>query len=427
MRLSLSALLLLQPAVAFVNSPSSRGPSRATFALSMIPMPLAVPSDLATVTTIASIPQQQKSIVTLPASAIMEGVREFLVPPAYAAGDKVKPPTQDEIKLLREALGAIYGERNPEKAADLLTKAISVWERQAPDERAALVRVRGDCYMELLNAQDAEKDYTTTIDLLTGPGGELADPGELPAARLGRGRALRSMGKITPEQFKQASDDYQISLRLSSREEWDTNEELEQDGVQRNPYAGWEWGMAQRGAGDYKKAAETHTLAAFAFKDIGDRARSVISELDAGIDLAATEDVKEAKTLLEGAIKKTTSVEGTDVELLQRVIAKEGEARLALASILWSNDEKAAAESQLGEACNRLEQLQADSDAREEKRRKTGAVPLVKVKKLPFTIDDTVGTECSCSRFKNEKFLSETLLWPTSLQEKVLKLTKIGK
>jgi len=262
---------------------------------------------------------------------------------------------------------------------------------------------------------------------LTGPGGELADPTELPAAKLGRGRALRSMGKITPEQFKQASSDYQISLRLSSREDWDTDEEMEQDGVQRNPYAGWEWGMAQRGAGEYQKAAETHTLAAFAFKDIGDRARSVIAELDAGIDLAATDDVKEARKLLEGAIKKTTSIEGNDVQLLQKVIAKEGEARLALASILWSGDDRAAAEAQLGEACSRLEQLQVDADAREAQRKKTGAMPPAKVKKLAFTIDDTVGTECSCSRFKNEKFVSETLLWPTPLQEKVAKLTKLGK
>jgi hypothetical protein len=57
------------------------------------------------------------------------------------------PPTNEEIKLLREALGAIYGERNPEKALVLLTRAIVAWERQPPDERAALYRVRGDCFM----------------------------------------------------------------------------------------------------------------------------------------------------------------------------------------------------------------------------------------------------------------------------------------
>ena len=279
----------------------------------------------------------------------------------------------------------------------------------------------------MLDAEAAEKDYTTTIDLLSGPGGELADPDELPAARLGRGRAIRSMTKLSTDQYKKAAEDYQISLRLSSREDWDTNEEMEQDGASRNPYAAWEWGMAQRGSGDYKKAAETHILASSAFKEIGDRARSVIAKLDAGIDLAATDEVQEAKQILEDAIKSTTTVEGRDVELLQRVIAKEGEARVALASVLWSSNEKAAAESQLGEACSRLEQLQADADEREAAKIKSGIMPAVKAKKLPYTIDDTVGTECSCSRFKNDKFVTETLGWPEPLQAKVSKLTKLGK
>ncbi len=360
-------------------------------------------------------------------SSIARGIREFLIPSANAIDTtKPKPPTNDEIKLLREALGAIYGERNPEKAVELLTKAITAWERQAPDERAALYRVRGDCYMELLNAESALKDYDITVELLTGPGGNLADPAELPAARLGRARALRSLPKpLSMEQMKTAADDYQISLRLTSREEWDTDEELEQDGAARNPYAAWEWGVALRSSGQYQKAAETHTLASLAFKDIGDRARSVISMLDAGIDLAATDDVKEATKVLESAIKSTTSVEGRDVELLQRVIAKEGEARLALASVLWDAGQKADAEAQLGEACGRLDQLQADADAREKARIKVGAPPPVKYKKLPFTIDDTVGTECSCARFKNDKFVSETLGWPEPLQAKLSKLNNL--
>lgn len=366
-------------------------------------------------------------------SPLMNGIRDFLIPPAYAADGKPKPPTNDEIKLLREALGALYGERNPEKAVELITKAISAWERQAPDERAALYRVRGDCYMGLVNAEAAIEDFTTTITLLTGPGGELADPDELPAAYLGRGRSLLSLGVLTDEQYQLANKDYQLAMRLTSREEWDTNEELEADGAQRNPYAAWEWGMAQRGNKMYNKAAETHIAASSAFKEIGDRARSVIAKLDAGIDLAsayaATSDksvLEEAKKVLTEAIQSTTSVEGRDIELLQRVIAKEGEARIALASILWSNGEKSAAEAQLGEACGRLDELQRDADAREKARIKSGAMPPVKVNKLKFTIDDTVGTECSCSRFKNEKFLDATLHWPKPLQEKVTNLNKLA-
>jgi len=367
-------------------------------------------------------------------ASLTQGIREFLVPPAYAADAKPKPPTESEIKLLRDALSAIYGERNPEKAVELLTKAISAWERQAPDEKAALTRVRADCYMEMLDADAALADYTITVDYLSGPGGDLADPSELPAARLGRARALRSISKVrslSESQVKMEAQDYQVSLRLSARDDWDTDEENEQDGASRNPYAAWEWGMAQRGAGDYKKAAETHTLAALNFKDIGDKARAVISMLDAGIDLAATDDIDEAKKVLESAIKSTTTVEGRDVELLQRVIAKEGEARIALASVLWDSNagQKGDAEAQLGEACARLDQLRADADAREqaaEKARiKSGAGPAIKFSKLQFTIDDAVGPECSCARFKNEKFVSETLGWPKPLQAKLAKLNNL--
>lgn len=235
-------------------------------------------------------------------------------------------------------------------------------------------------------------------------------------------------------------------MRLTSREEWDTNSELEADGAQRNPYAAWEWGMALRASGNsnsnasggqlqLQEAAEKHILASEAFKEIGDRARSTISKLDAGIDLAGIADIDsgsgsgkyfdEAVLLLKEGIKSTTLVEGRDVELLQRVIAKEGEARIALASILWSHGDKAAAEAELGEACGRLDQLQADADVREKARIKSGAMPPVKIQKLRFTIDDTVGVECSCSRFKSEKFL-DSLSWPKSLQEKVTKLNKLA-
>lgn len=37
----------------------------------------------------------------------------------------------------------------------------------------------------------------------------------------------------------QAAKDYQLALRLSSREEWDTDAENEADGATKNPYAAW--------------------------------------------------------------------------------------------------------------------------------------------------------------------------------------------
>jgi hypothetical protein len=221
----------------------------------------------------------------------------------------------------------------------------------------------------------------------------------------------------------QAAKDYQKSLRLSSREEWDTDQDMEEDGVARNPYAAWEWGSSLRQAGMYEKAAEVHSLASVAFDDIGDRAHSVISLLDAGIDLAAAGKIDKAKSVLQNAIKRTTLVEGRDVELLQRVIAKEGEARMALASILWDTEDRAAAETQLGNACIRLEQLEVDAQARISK---LGLKPSAAPDRLKFSIDDDIGAfDISCSKFKNEKFLTETLQWTETLQKKVNKLQSL--
>ena len=354
----------------------------------------------------------------------MSGIQQWIMPPASAA-ETAAPPSQKEIALLREALAAFYGaDRDLEKSEQLLTEAIDAWQRQPPDEKAALYRVRGDCYLAALKPQDAEKDYTTAINLLEGPGGELADKEELPAALLGRARAIRSEGVVSKEKSLQASNDYQKSLRLSSREEWDTDQELEEDGASRNPYAAWEWGTSLRNAGLYDKAYEVHTLAADSFADIGDKSRSIISSLDAGIDLAAAGKTEAAKKVLNEAISSTTKAESRDVELLQRVIAKEGEARLALASILWDNKERNAAEKQLGDACSRLEELEADAAARNAR---LGRKPELAPARPKFSIDDGAGAfDISCSRFKNEKFLSETLQWPDSLRTKVMKLENLA-
>lgn len=244
--------------------------------------------------------------------------------------------------------------------------------------------------------------------------------------RLGRARAVRSLEQITTEQYQQAAKDYQLYFRLSSRDDWDTDEEREQDSIARNPYAAWEWGMALRGAGDYKGAANIHKLASAAFNDIGDKAHAVISELDAGIDLAITTDSDSARQVLSEAIKKTTTVEGRDVDLLQRVIAKEGEARVALASILWGAGDKIAAEDTFYEACSRLDQLEADYVARQTATKGTSNPLISNIP--PFSIDATVGAgEISCSKFKSDRFLADRLKWPTPLKEKSDVLTKIKK
>jgi tetratricopeptide (TPR) repeat protein len=351
----------------------------------------------------------------------------LLVPPAYAADET--PPSDSDIELLQRAMAAFYNpDKDMVKAEQLLTGAIGAWKTQPADEVAGLYRVRADCYMALLKPQLAQADYTKAIDLLTGPGGDLADPNELPAAYLGRARATRS----ARTQAASAASDYQLAIRLSSRDDYaETNADMEEDGCTRNPYAAWEWGSALRNAGNYQEAARVHAVASVAFDGIGDKARAIISQIDAGIDLASMSNsnvnIEDAKSVLTKGIARTTSVEGRDVALLQRIIAKEGEGRIALASILWSSDSKdrPAAEAQLGEACVRLEQLDVDAQARSTKA--VAPTPDDGVSKLKFSIDDQAGAfEVSCSRFKNEKFLTETLQWPSSLQEKVQKLNNLS-
>lgn len=240
--------------------------------------------------------------------------------------------------------------------------------------------------------------------------------------RLGRARAIRSQGtSATKEQKVQAAKDYQLSLRLSSREDWDTDAENEQDGASRNPYAAWEWGSMLRSSGDITSAVNIHRLASEAFDDVGDKTHSIISQMDEGIDLASLGKSKQAEEVITGAIKNMKKVEGGDVELLQRLIAKEGESRIALASALWDSGDRSEAESLLGTACFRLDQLEADAE-----KRAAAKKAVIPPERLQFSIDDQIGAGMSCSRFKNEKFLLE-LDWPQPLQQKVIKLQSLGK
>jgi hypothetical protein len=213
-------------------------------------------------------------------------------------------------------------------------------------------------------------------------------------------------------------------LKLVAREEWDTEQELLEDGARTNPYATWEYGTALRLVGDYTQAQSIHQLASDYFDDIGDRARSVISALDAGIDAASsTTKPEQAIPILKEAIARTKTVEGRDIPLLQRVIAKEGEGRMALASVAWNTGDRAEAEKQLGLACERLDQLEADAI----NRNKINPPPQVPPRLL-FTIDDGVSAlDISCTRLRNQEYLTERLEWPASLQEKVGKLFALTK
>ncbi|GKZ00911.1 hypothetical protein MPSEU_001042600 [Mayamaea pseudoterrestris] len=337
-----------------------------------------------------------------------------------AASTPASPPSKDDVILLRQAFAEFYGvDRDLAKSEQLLSDAIGRWQNQPPDELAGLYRVRGDCYMLQADALKAASDYDQAVKLLQEPGGDKADPSELQASLLGRARAVRSQRGISAFQAKQSANDYKLALQLSSREEWETEQELIEDGATRNPYAAWEWGSMLRQSGQLKEAATAHLLASQAFDEVGDKARSVMSLIDAGVDLAAAEQIDEAESLLEKAVQKTKGVEGRDTALLQRVIAKEGEGRMALAATLWNDGNRAKAEQILGDACIRMEQLQADAARRVPAKSDDVAAP----KALAYSIDDSIRPlEYSCPRFKNEAFLSEQLGWPESLQKKVRKL-----
>jgi len=364
-----------------------------------------------------TVEQQQTTqnlvIQSTPASPFLQGASFWL--------SAATAPSNSEVQLLRQAFGEFYGvNQDLVKSEQLLSKVIEVWERRPADERAGLYRVRGDCYSALGDAPKAIADYDKAVELLRGPGGDLADPEELPASVLGRARSIKSLGAaMTEKQAKQAASDYEAYLKLTSREEWDSEQELIEDGATRNPYAAWEWGTVLRRAGAYKEAATAHALASQAFSEIGDKGRAVISLTDSGIDLAAASDIPQAKQVLEKAISKTKGVEARDVALLQRVIAKEGEGRMALAALLWNEGgQRAQAETVMGDACVRLEQLQADAaSVAKSKVVITEASP-----RLKFSIDDdSPALEVSCVRFKNPVFLDQ-LGWPKDLQEKVIKL-----
>lgn len=298
--------------------------------------------------------------------------------------------------------------------------------------------------MALLRAQDAIEDYSTAIELLTLPESKAkADPTELPASFLGRARAIRTLGsKATSQQIQMAVIDYKQALVLSSKEDWDTIEGKLEDGAKTNPYATWEYGMALRRNSQYKEAKSIHLLASDLFDSIGDRPRSVISLLDAGIDAACQEAVAgsaskngnsedDAKSLLEKGVKYTTTAESRDVALLQRVIAKEGEGRIVLAALEWTDlkekNLRRDAESQISTACERLDQLEQDALQRGRNNEKPAPAASDSNTALRFNIDDYPGAlETNCSRLKkNTEFQSERLEWPTILQEKTQKLVQL--
>ena len=76
----------------------------------------------------------------------------------------------------------------------------------------------------------------------------------------------------------------------------------------------------------------------------------------------------------------------------------------------------------------RLDELNSDYNSREQERMKKGGKPALDILRLGFSIDDIVGAdEASCSRFKNDKFVEEKLVWSPSLRTSVKKFLTLSK
>jgi len=365
----------------------------------------------------ASVVVQNQPILVQPSSSLHEATSVWL---------STAQPSADDVALLRKAFAAFYGtDRNLDESEKLLSQAIDIWQSQPPDELAGLYRVRGDCYVLRADASKAASDYGKAIELIEGPGGSAADLAELPAAYLGRARALKSqlLGASPDAKIaQQAASDYRKGLVLNGRQDdWDTEQELLEDGIRRNPYAAWEWGATLASAKDWKLAGAVQQQASDAFDDIGDKAHAVMALLDAGIAKAAAADDDKAIALLQRAIPMTNGVESRDYELLQRLVSKEGEGRMALAALLWNKGERSQAEESLGTACLRLDQLQEADRLRANSRIEEPKAP-----KLLFSIDDMPTKPLvDCSDFKKASFLSSRLGWPETLQKKMVKLEKL--
>lgn len=322
-------------------------------------------------------------------------------------------PTQADIQLLRQAFAEFYGvNRDLPKALELLTSALERWQGQPPDELAGLYRVRGDCYFALADAKSAAADYDQAVQLIQ----KSTMQDELPIALLGRARANKSLLQMGDIKFaSKIADDYKLGLQLTGRQDdWDTEDELLQDGIRRNPYAAWEWGSVLRIAENYSKASEVHQLAAEAFDEIGDKVHSSISWVDAALD---TSNINLLKSVVSVKFDKSV-VEGQSSEMVQRVLAKESEANMALAALYWNSGERGPAEEQLQNACNRLGKLQQVMSKVNTKEGKE------ETSRLAYSIDDHA-VLLECSEYRNEDLLKEKLDWPESLRTKMSQLQKV--
>lgn len=310
-------------------------------------------------------------------------------------------PSQTSVTKLRDSLSALYGDKDAEKALPLLRDTVESWDGPEKD-LGSIYRCRGDAAMEVKGWEEARDSYNKALTYLNGNDAD----GEVSLSTTGLARSRKALGS-----YSGLSTQYRAAVVAVGKGDKyaETEEDMLESGISRNPYLGWEYGDALKREGkDFSAAFKILDASGDAFEGVGDPVRGYISQVDSCIALS-TYDPKSATSKLERIVPKSTKLESRDVELLQRAIGKECEGRVMMASLYWEAGDKAKAEDAFGMAEERLSQLEEDYVKRIKGKKATNG----KDRMRGFNIDDSgpeVG-EVSAAKFKKSEWVAETLGW----------------
>ena len=273
--------------------------------------------------------------------------------------------------------------------------------------------------MEVLDWSTARSSYTKSLSYLNNDDTD----GEVGLSTTGLARSRKAL-----RDYDGLGELYRVAVVSVGRGDKyaDTESDMAESGIQRNPYLGWEYGDSLRREGkDFPVAAFVLDLAGDAFEGVGDPVRGYVAQVESCVALAEY-DPDKAKAKLERVVPKSTQLSSRDVGLLQRAIGKECEGRVLLAALYWEGGDKTKAEDMFGEAEARLAQLEDDYVRRMEgtggkdgggNKRKGG-----------FSIDESgpeVG-EVSAAKFKKAEWVKNTLGWGDKNEERLRKFIKLG-
>ena len=195
--------------------------------------------------------------------------------PAFA-----EPPSADAQATLRKGYRAATEGLLP--AADkLLSESIDEWQRtaQAPDETAALYKVRGTVRQQQGKSAAALSDLDQAVALLSSPSAK-PTPAEAQRTYLQRARVNAALRR-----WPAAEADY--TTAIARLDDLDAIEAT-------NPYLYSERSAARSQLQQFGPAADDALTAAAEFKAIGDKLHALLASSDAALALYGSGDVPEA-------------------------------------------------------------------------------------------------------------------------------------